>query len=117
MAPARIASTAIDTAVWAVSIRIGKAGRRSRIAAIRAAESNPGTQWSSTIASSAVPSGVPRVAIAVSASDAKIVRQPARDAIAPTSRRCAGSSSISISIRVPSCVIATPRRLSKEGSS
>ena len=39
VAPARIASTATATLLWAVRIRMGKAGRRSRISRIRPAGS------------------------------------------------------------------------------
>jgi hypothetical protein len=48
------------------------------------------------IASSIIPSCVPSIAIAVSASRAKTVLHPPRDAIADTSLHWAGSSSTSI---------------------
>ena len=107
LAPARIAATACATEPSAVSISSGSAGRLRRSAAIRPASSVSvsGNRWSSRIASSDSPSGVASVSRAESTSSAKIVRQLRRAAITEIRRRCAGSSSITISRRWPLRVI------------
>jgi hypothetical protein len=106
LAPARIASTACATEPSAVRIRIGSAGRLARNSAISAAESQSPAQLSSTTASSAMPSGVPSIATAISGSPANTVRHPRRAAMAATRRRCAGSSSMSMRRRWPLRIIA-----------
>ena len=102
LAPARIASTATATLVWAVRTRRGSSGFSSRSWRISPVPSSPGSQWSSRMASNFGSCGSVSIFCAASRSDAPRTHQPARAPMAVIRRRCAGSSSINSRQRVGS---------------